>query len=97
MRTALLGIAVAALGVSAIAEAALPPRYQRQRELAQVIDEASRTLVEPIDQVSYVGEDRYRVLAGRCAVIARIVSLPSVPMMSGPRKFTVRLGRAVCR
>jgi hypothetical protein len=97
---ALAAAAFAAPLVSAPAQAALPPWYQRAAELRTVV--AHPGLVDafgtvPIERVEYAGPDLYRVSAGRCHVDARIVDIPLRPGMVGARQFTVRLGRRVCR
>lgn len=98
MRKAILtACATVTLGLGAMAQAALPPKYQRQRELEEVLKASVQALEESIDQITWVGEDRYRVLAGKCVAVARIVTVPSAPMIAGPRNFRVKLGRPSCR
>ena len=98
MRTTIFAAAAtAALPLAGIAQAALPPKYQRERELAEVLRVAVAALDEPVDQIARVGEDRYRVLAANCIVIARIETVTTTPMMVGPRTFTVRVERKTCR
>ena len=93
-------VTAAALALPLIASAALPPQYQRQRELKEIISssEVEDALESrPIDSVTWVSEDVYRVRAGECTVIANIVSDPMPgDGWAGPRQFHVEAGDVTC-
>ena len=81
--------------------AALPPQYQRQRELLAIIENAAITDefgIEGIESVESVGVDRYRVTGGRCALEVTIVDAPSTRPagFTGPREFILEIGETVC-
>ena len=81
------------------AAGALPPKYQRLAELRAVLDnrDVGEALGDtPVDSITYVRTDLYRVTAGRCRVEARIVSLPMPDGVVGARRFEVRAGQRVC-
>ncbi|MBN8499758.1 MAG: hypothetical protein J0M19_01235 [Sphingomonadales bacterium] len=90
---------VTVLAASA-AQAALPPKYQRQRELEAIITDRGVISAFPdgelIQQIRWVAIDLYRVRSLRCTVDVRIVDDPSAPAMPGPRKFLVKPDKAVC-
>ncbi|MFM5908243.1 MAG: hypothetical protein ACKOPO_11775 [Novosphingobium sp.] len=93
--------AALALAFSAgAAQAALPPKYQRLRELQAILEAPGVASGFPDDQpiarVEFVSPDRYRVTSPRCAMIVAIVSDPSAPAMPGPRRFLVKPGKAEC-
>lgn len=81
------------------AQAALPPKYQRAREMAAALDAATAILEgELVDGIDYLGDDIFRVRAGGCVLRVEIVDTPrAAPSMPGPRAFTARAGRPVCR
>ena len=90
---------VAAFAMRAgLAEAALPPQYERAREFAAVIDEATRQFgSQPIDAVERLTENEYRVRAGPCVVDIRIV-VPTEPGSApGPRAISVVAAEPRCR
>ncbi len=93
-------ITAAALALPLIASAALPPQYQRQRELQAVIsngDIEEALDSAPIDSVTMVEDDVYLVRAGLCSVIANIVSDPMPgDGWAGPRQFHVEAGDVTC-
>lgn len=83
------------------ASAALPPQYQRQRELTQIVQ--SREVHEalngvPIDSVSYEGDDLYKVTAGLCSVLVEIKDAKHKQPSgwAGPRQFSLSVGEAIC-
>lgn len=102
---------IAAAGVTALllltaataARAALPPYWQRLRELQAILDsnELSEKLQgHPIDRIERPGDDLYRVQAGPCTLDIRIVDDPASstkPAMPGPRNFHIEAGKAACR
>lgn len=83
------------------ASAALPPQYQRQRELTQIIEsnEVHEALNGvPIDSVSYEGDDLYKVTAGHCSVLVEIkdAKRKQPSGWAGPRQFSLSVGEATC-
>lgn len=83
------------------ASAALPPQYQRQRELVQIIEsqDVSDALDgRPIDSIRTDGHDTYIVTAGDCSVEVTVTD-KAEPMPSGwagPRRFQLDVGEADC-
>ena len=60
--------------------AALPPQYQRQRELQAILADngvADAFGVEGISAVEFVGPDLYRVTGGPCTLEVKIVDVPN--------------------
>lgn len=91
---------VAATSLPALA--ALPPQYQRQRELQAILADnevANAFGVEGISAVEYVEPDLYRVTGGACSLEVKIVDLPNThgDGWAGPREFALELGEPVCR
>lgn len=86
------GLAVAAT----VAFAALPPKYQRAREFAAVVDTAAHQLADPIDRVEFAGDDLYLVHAGKCRLDVRIVDVPVTEALAGPRQFGTEAGTPEC-
>ena len=101
LRSAIL---VAALVSTAAvpAFAALPPYYQRAREIQAILDsDAVREKLKqaPIDSITSIDTDVYDVAGGACDVEVTIVDVPpepGKPQMVGPRKFTLDVGDADC-
>lgn len=97
-----LSLAVSAcLALPLIAQAALPPQYQRQRELESIIknaDVAEALNSRPIDSISTEGDDTYIVTGGDCSVVVSIVNdpAPKGPGWAGPRQYHVEVGKATC-
>lgn len=85
-----------------VASAALPPAYQRVREIAAVAAAAAPKLSDPIEVVRQVEPWRYEVRAGACRLEVRIVLDPpkiepgAVPA-PGPRPFAAIPGKPTCR
>lgn len=96
-RIALAG-AAATLLLTTAAQAALPPYWQRVREIQAILDDGDvgRALREaPIDRIERIAEDRYQVQAGPCTLEIRVIGESrSDP---GPRKFHLEAGAATCR
>ena len=68
------------LGAAAEARAALPPYWQRLREIQAILDSndlAQKLRDTPIDRIERPGEDLYRVQAGPCTLDIRIVDDPA--------------------
>lgn len=96
VRTVLAATFLALAALPAIA--ALPPHYQRARELAAVIDAAAAILeFKPIESVTRIGDDLYRVETGDCTLDVRIEDTPTPAGMVGPRQFKVVPGEPSCR
>lgn len=97
-----LGILTAAgLALPLIAQAALPPQYQRQREMKEIItspavEDALQS--RPIDSISTTGDDVYTVTAGPCSVTVTIVDggKRKPAGWAGPRQFDIEVGEGVC-
>lgn len=80
------------------ASAALAPHYQRAREIAAVTDAAAAILeFKPIESVTRVGDDLYRVQTDGCTLDVRIEDTPTPAGMVGPRQFKVVPGKPSCR
>jgi hypothetical protein len=95
------GFGAVALCLATAAHGALPPKYQRLRELQAILATGAVAEAFPngeqIEQIRAIGPDRYRVSSQRCAVEITIVDDPKAPAMPGPRRFLVRTGKAVCK
>lgn len=91
------------LAVTADAQAALPPYWQRLREIQAILDSnelAQKLRDTPIDRIERPGEDLYRIQAGPCSLDIRIVDDPpdsGQPAVPGPRRFHIEIGEAACR
>ena len=105
-RDCIAAAGVAALllfGIAAEAQAALPPYWQRLREIQAIVDSndlAQKLHDTPIDRIERAGEDLYRIHAGPCTLDIRIVDDPASstkPAMPGPRSFHIEAGKAACR
>jgi hypothetical protein len=103
-RIAVAGAAVLLLlGTAAEARAALPPYWQRLREIQAILDSndlAQKLRDTPIDRIERPGEDLYRIQAGLCTLDIRIVDDPASgtqPAAPGPRRFHIEVGEATCR
>jgi hypothetical protein len=84
--------------LTAQAQAALPPYWQRMHEIQAILDdsEVARKLDEaPVDRIERTAEDRYRIQAGTCTLDIRIIGESrSDP---GPRKFHLEIGDPACK
>lgn len=71
--------------------AALPPHYQRQAELAAVLEVATEVMgIDlPIDTIEWSEPDVYSVDSGACTLTVRIVDRPKLrePGWVGTREF----------
>ena len=85
------------------AQAALPPYWQRLREIQAILDSndlSDKLRGNPIDRIDRSGADLYRIQAGSCTLDVRIVDDPapsSGPAMPGPRRFHIEIGDPACR
>lgn len=100
MKIIKLVAATAAIAITSPALAALPPAYQRMAELKAIIDQPDLVAAfppnTPIDEISYVSPDLYRVKAGKCALSVKIVGKALPERMVGARQFDVVIGKAEC-
>ncbi|WP_018148247.1 hypothetical protein [Henriciella marina] len=89
------------VGFPLLASAALPPHFQRQRELVSIIesgDVADALKGRPIDAIEADGTDSYVVRGGDCRVSVQIIS-PGERMLNGwagPRPYELDVGEADC-
>lgn len=96
-------IVIGLMAVTALpALAALPPQYQRQKELQAIIaDEAVVDAFgfEGIGAVEFVEPDLYRVTGGACTLDVKIVDVPNKHEAgwAGPREFALEVGKPVCK
>ncbi len=92
-----------------IAFAALPPYFERSRELTAILQDAQvrqRLSNQPIDGLELTAPDTYRVRAGHCEVTVTVLddatpvqtdpSGAPRPIIVGPRRFALRVGDAQC-
>ena len=90
------------LAASLPALAALPPQYQRQRELLAVINNMEVVDAfgfDGIDAIELVEPDLYRVRGGKCVLDVTIEDLPNTHGEGwvGPRKFATVVGEKTCK
>jgi hypothetical protein len=96
-------IAVLILGACTAlpALAALPPQYQRQRELEAVLNAAVEALGigNPVDWIEMTAPDVWKVTGGSCHISITIVDAPTKHGAGwvGPREFAVKTGEVVCQ
>lgn len=95
-------LAVLALSACATlpALAALPPHYQRQRELEAVLDAAVEALgiSNRVERIEMTAPDEWNVMGGQCQVSITVVDAPTQHEAgwAGPREFAVKPGEVVC-
>ncbi|MGH6617658.1 hypothetical protein [Sphingomonas sp.] len=90
-------VAFALCAMAASAQAALPPYWQRAKELTAILEssDVARELDEaPITRIETTGEDRYRVSSGNCAVDVQLIG--TARSNPGPRLFDLRVGKRKC-
>lgn len=99
MKPALILTGLVALPL--VASAALPPQYQRQRELVSIIQSADVSEAldgRPIDAIETDGSDLYIVRAGECTLNVEIIGtnerMPDGWV--GPRQYDLKVGEAKC-
>lgn len=99
-RTMRLALATAIAGSATIASAALPPKYQRLRELEAVLAAPEVTNAFPdselIQSIDYLRSDLYRVRSAKCRLDVTLKDIPMLDGMVGPRQFAVKPGRIIC-
>ncbi len=91
--------AAAALAITTSAFAALPPYYQRAREIAAIsessdVQEALRGA--PIDSIVWTGTDRVQVKGGNCSAEVLIIDTGKRSDPPGPRKFKLKVKKPTC-
>ena len=100
-RTVVLSLLLSLAGM-APSFAALPPYYQRARELQAILEEESiqaKLGGKLIDSITFIEQDRYEVLGGGCLIEVQIVDVPpekGAPLILGPRKFALSVGEPSC-
>ena len=81
--------------------AALPPQYQRQRELEAVLNAAVEALDigNPVDRIEMTAPDVWEVTGGNCHMSVSVVDAPTEHEAGwvGPREFAVETGEVVCK
>lgn len=101
MRAAALG-SLFCLLATLPALAALPPQWQRQKELQAIIEDSAVTDAfgfEGIEAIEWVGPDHYQVRGGACILDITIEDLPNMQGegWAGPRQFKIVLGEPLCK
>ncbi len=92
-----LFLGIASVASASVAHAALPPQFQRAKELAAVVEAAAGVLgIRPIESVQRLDVDLYRVQTETCVLDVRIEDLPTQPGLVGPRKFRAVPGEPDC-
>ncbi|MCB1497086.1 MAG: hypothetical protein KDJ86_14960 [Bauldia sp.] len=98
-KSAAIALAGLLAGVS-VASAALPPYWQRTREIeriagdSRVHDALNGSLIVSI---TWTGEDRYEVRGEDCVVTVTIVDIPGNEGIAGPRNFDLEPGAPQCQ
>jgi hypothetical protein len=96
----LAGLLSLATGLPVLA--ALPPQYQRQRELLAIINDMEVLDAfgfDGIDAIERVARDLYQVRGGKCVLEVGIEDLPNThgEGWAGPREFTIVVGEPTCK
>ncbi|WP_137150366.1 hypothetical protein [Devosia sp. FKR38] len=83
------------------AQAALPPQYQRQAELAAIIADmgvADAFGFSGVDAIELIAPDHYLVRGGACVLSVTIEDVPNTHEAgwAGPREFKLVLGTPAC-
>ena len=86
------------------ASAALPPQYQRLKELQAILDDggvaSAFDMHHPIDKIERVSADLYRVSSGPCTMDIAIKDDPKralPPGWTGARRFILERGPFTCK
>jgi hypothetical protein len=91
------GAAFIATAFATAAMAALPPQHQRAKELAAVIEVAVQVLQHrPIESVTRIDNDLYRVESQTCTLDVDIVTTVNPKPVLGPRQFTAQPRELEC-
>jgi hypothetical protein len=82
--------------------AALPPQWQRQKELLAIIEDSAVTDAfgfDGIEAIEWVEPDHYQVRGGACTLDITIEDLPDTQGegWAGPRQFRIVLGEPRCQ
>lgn len=83
------------------AQAALPPQYQRQAELAAIIADmgvADAFGFSGVDAIELIAPDHYLVRGDACVLSVTIEDVPNTHEAgwAGPREFKLVLGTPAC-
>lgn len=81
--------------------AALPPHYQRQKELVAIISHVIEDfgINRPVESILMKDQDMYEVTSGPCRMEVVIVDAshePGEDLMAGPRQFAIEAGPLTC-
>jgi hypothetical protein len=102
IRLALL--ASAAVLLSATADAAVPPQYQRPKEIRAILEDAkvleAFNATHPIEKIERIENAHYRVSSGSCVMDITLVDDPAAkhpPNWYGSWAFVVQAGNLTCR
>jgi hypothetical protein len=102
--TRLILLASAAMLLSAPADAATPPQYQRPKEMHAILDDANVLAAfdatHPIDRIERIEPAHYRVNSGSCAMDVTLVDDPAAkrpPHTYGSWAFVVKAGPLSCK
>ena len=96
----------AAIGLSGLiavvsaANAALPPYWQRTREIERIVSDQQvqqALQASPIVSVTWTGNDRYEVRSESCVVTVTIIDVPQEKPLAGPRNFDIEVGAPECQ
>jgi|SRR4051794_23928605 hypothetical protein len=90
--------------LSAAADAATPPQYQRPKEMRAILDDAkvlgAFDVAHPIDGIERVEPARYRVRSGTCAMDVTLIDDPAVkrpPHSYSTWAFVVKAAPLSCK
>ena len=104
-RSERIGLVIAAsmaallTGASA-ASAALPPYWQRSREIERIADDQrvyDALQGSSIVSITWTADDLYEVRSENCVVTVTIVDVPQDEGIVGPRNFDLELGAPECQ
>jgi hypothetical protein len=94
----------AAVLLSAAAGAAVPPQYQRPKEIRAILEDAkvleAFNATHPIEKIERIENAHYRMSSGACFMDIALVDDPSVkhpPNWYGSWTFVVQAGTLICR
>jgi hypothetical protein len=97
-------LAGAAVLLSATADAAVQPQYQRPKEIRAILEDAkvleAFNATHPIEKIERIENAHYRVSSGGCAMDITLVDDPSVkhpPHWYGSSAFVVQAGNLTCK
>ncbi len=94
-----LGMAAMLTGICP-AGAALPPYWQRAREIERIVgdqDISQALKSSPIVSIVVTGDDVYEVQSATCRLTVTIVDAPQDETIVGPRQFDLEIGEPQCQ